>query len=540
LELLVIEHKSGKPQGSKSPQLSPMLFHLLRLENLRMEPACLRHNELPHTSRLFTDFIYQYHKVERFYTAPPSTGFPEERRSLLIDALRQQNGDSPSLDLLSQPGTVTVVTGQQVGLFSGPAYTLYKALTAARHANDLTGRGSPAVPVFWLATEDHDFAEVNHSWVFDANHHPVQLKLDGLTPENEPVGNIVIDRWPVSELRKALNGFPFGGDVASLVEETHTPGATMGEAFGKLLRRLLEPFGFLFIDPMHPSTRQLAAPMLRKAVGMAPELNQLLLQRNRELEAAGYHAQVHVDARTSLFFVLENGKRLPVRDLRCSSDELACRPHELSPNALLRPVVQDFMLPTAAYVGGPAELAYFAQSQVLYERLLGHMPRLISRSGFTLFNEHSAKLMQRYRLRIQDFFHGEEFLREKVAARLVPPALHDEFDHVTAATSELLDGLHQKVDAFDPTLGASLQKSRDKILYQLSKSRAKAAREMLRRDSRGAEDTAYLYDGIFPHKHPQERFYSILPFLARHGVDLIDQLYANVRLECPDHILLPV
>jgi bacillithiol biosynthesis cysteine-adding enzyme BshC len=505
-----------------------------------METACLRHNELPHTSRLFTDFIYQYHKVERFYTAPPSTGFPEERRAPLVEALRQQNGDSPALERLSQPGTVTVVTGQQVGLFSGPAYTIYKALTAARHANDLSERGSPAVPVFWLATEDHDFAEVNHGWVFDHAHHPVQLTLDGVTPQNEPVGNIPIDRWPTSQLRAALKEFPFGDDVASLVEDAYTPGATMGEAFGNLLRRLLQPFGFLFIDPMHPSTRQLAAPMLRKAVTMAPELNQLLLQRNRELEAAGYHAQVHVDERTSLFFVLEKGKRIPVREIRCTSDELACRGHELSPNALLRPVVQDFMLPTAAYVGGPAELAYFAQSQVLYERLLGHMPRLISRSGFTLFDDRSAKLMERYRLRIHDFFHGEELLREKIAARMVPPTLHDQFDKVTKETSDLLAGLQQNVESFDPTLGAALSKSRDKILYQLSKSRAKVAREMLRRDSRAAEDSSYLYGGIFPHKHPQERLYSILPFLARHGVDLIDRLYTNVRLECPDHILLPV
>src|SRR5688500_5768231 len=99
-----------------------------------MEPACLRHTDLPHTSRLFSDFVYQYHRVERFYTAPPSTGYPEDRRPALIEALRQQNGDSESLDLLRRQGVVTVVTGQQVGLFSGPAYTIYKALTAARHA----------------------------------------------------------------------------------------------------------------------------------------------------------------------------------------------------------------------------------------------------------------------------------------------------------------------------------------------------------------------------------------------------------------------
>src|SRR6476660_5249336 len=132
-----------------------------------MEPACLRHTELPHTSKLFSDFLYQYHRVERFYTAPLSSGYPEDRRPKMIEALRAQNGDHPSLDVLSQPRAVAVVTGQQVGLFSGPAYTIYKALTAAKLAAQLSAAGTPAVPVFWLATEDHDFAEVSHAWAFD-------------------------------------------------------------------------------------------------------------------------------------------------------------------------------------------------------------------------------------------------------------------------------------------------------------------------------------------------------------------------------------
>jgi bacillithiol biosynthesis cysteine-adding enzyme BshC len=505
-----------------------------------MEPACLRHTELPNTSRLFSDFLYHYHKVERFYTAPPSTGYPEERRSALIDVLAQQNGSTRSLETLAQPGAVTVVTGQQVGLFSGPAYTVYKALTAARHAHDLTMRGRPAVPVFWLATEDHDFAEVNHAWVFNATHTPSALRVDGASATAEPVGNIRVDRWPLEELRAGLGGLPFTDEVVALVEETYTPGATMGDACRRLLERLLEPYGFLFIDPMHPATRGLAAPLLRKAAAIGQDLNKAVLQRNRELEAAGYHTQVHVDARTSLFFLIEKGKRLPLREVRCSQQELMDRAHELSPNALLRPVVQDYMLPTAAYVGGPAELAYFAQSQVLYEKLLGHMPRLVSRAAFTLFDARSAKLMERYALRLPEFFHGEEPLKERIAAGLVPDNLVRSFDETTHTTSELLDRLGRSVAAFDPTLGAALDKSRAKILYQLSKSRAKVAREMMHRDARASADAAYLYNGMFPQKHLQERVYGILPFLARHGLDLVDRIYGNVRLECPDHILLPV
>lgn len=505
-----------------------------------MDPACLRHTELPNTSRLFSDFLYHYHRVERFYTAPPSTGYPEDRRTALVEALREQNDNEAALGRLAEPGAVTVVTGQQVGLFSGPSYTVYKALTAAKIASDLTSRGRPAVPVFWLATEDHDWAEVDHCHVFDQARTPVKLTVQAERNGGVPVGSLRVRDWPLEQLRKALEEHPFGEEVVEIVEASCVPGATMGEAFRGILERLLKPYGFLFLDPLHPAIRHLAAPMMRKAVMIGQDLNRALLQRNRELEAAGYHAQVHVDTRTSLFFILEGGRRLPLRDVGYSAAELSERAHDLSPNALLRPVVQDYMLPTAAYVGGPAELAYFAQSQVLYERLLGHMPRLISRNGFTLVDARSAKLLDRYHLHLKDFFHGEDPLRERLASTLVPSGLDSSFSDAETTMTQVLDRLHRSVASFDPTLDASLAKSRAKMLYQLSKMRAKVARQILQRDERARSEASYLYNGLYPSKHLQERFYSILPFLAQHGPDLIDRLYDGVRMDCPDHVLLPL
>src|SRR5579871_631991 len=166
---------------------------------LTMETACLRHTEIPHTSRLFSDFQYHFDRLARFYVHHPEDpaayaaaakelSYPPERRAALVAALRARNGDSPTLDLLSRPGTVAVVTGQQVGLFSGPAYTVYKALTAARLAEQLTAQGLPAVPVFWLATEDHDLPEVNHTFVFGMDHQPVRLTADGAGVSQQPVG----------------------------------------------------------------------------------------------------------------------------------------------------------------------------------------------------------------------------------------------------------------------------------------------------------------------------------------------------------------
>ena len=288
-----------------------------------MHCTCVRQTELPNTTRLFADVLYHPDRTAPFYQhplrdwkpfrpPPRQIEFSAERRAALIDALRVQNPESPALERLAQPGTVAVVTGQQVGLFSGPCYTIYKVLHAVKLAAWLSENGLPAVPVFWLATEDHDFAEVNHAWVFGADHQPQKVEMRRTSVE-QPVGDVALIAPPVRELRAALHGLPFGEEVADLVEETYRAGNTMGKAFSELLRRLLAQFDILYVDPMLPAFRELAAPALRSAVEAAPELTAGVLARNRELAEAGYHAQVHVEDHTSFVFLLENGKRLALR-----------------------------------------------------------------------------------------------------------------------------------------------------------------------------------------------------------------------------------
>ena len=522
-----------------------------------MECSCVRHTELPHTSQLFADVLYHPERTAAFYPYPYRTldeyraaaraiDLPASRRAALIEALRPNNPAGNSLDLLARPDTVAVVTGQQVGLFSGPSYTIYKVLHAVKLARWLTANGLPAVPVFWLATEDHDFAEVNHAWVFDAAQRPVKLEMRR-PASAQPVGEVTLLAPPVRELRSTLHGLPFGEEVADLVEETYRDGSTMGKAFGELLRHLLSAYDILQVDPMLPAFRSLAAPALRAAVDAAPDLTAALLERNRELKEAGYHAQVHVEPQTSLVFLLENGKRLTLRrhereyvlnGRRFTSAELMDRAGDLSPNALLRPVVQDSMLPTVAYIGGPAENAYLAQSEALYRTMLGRMPVAVPRTGFTIIDERAKKLMARYHVSLPDFFHGEEVLRERLAAKLIPPALNAALSDASATVGSAIDRLHRELAGFDPTLALALDRSARKIRYQFEKMERKAGREAMRRDARAARDAAYLSSLIFPERHLQERLYSFLPFLARHGFELLDQVYEAIELDCVDHRLM--
>lgn len=525
-----------------------------------MECTCIRHTELPHTTKLFADLVYNPDRVRTFYPYPPydpesyaaaarQIELSSERRAALVAALREQNGPGAALERLAEPGTVAVVTGQQVGLFSGPAYTVYKALTAARLAKQLTERGIPAVPVFWLATEDHDFAEVNHAWVFDGAHKAVKLEIDGATGSNQPVGEMRLASVPVDELRAALRELPFGAEVADQVAMAYRPGRTLGQAFGALLRELLGAYDILQIDPMAPAVRELAAPVIRSAVGQAPELKRLVMERNRELNAAGYHAQVHVEDETSFFFLLENGRRIALRkqngnylspDGRYSPEQLMDRATRISPNALLRPVVQDSILPTVAYIGGPAELAYLAQADVLYRVLLGRRPVAVHRSGFTVLDRRSRKLLDRYGLCLPDFFHGEAALRERMAAALVPSGLTGVLEQTRSTVGQNVQRLEGELAKFDPTLDTAVRRSYNKIAYQLAKIERKVGREMLARDERATHDALYLNNLIYPSKHLQERFYSVIPLLAKHGPELIGQLYDGIHLECPDHQLLVV
>ena len=522
-----------------------------------MLSGCVRQTELPHTSQLFIDAVYHPERTAPFYggrrhdfesvlAASRKVDFPEQRRAALIAALRTHNPESPALQKLAQAGTVAVVTGQQVGLFSGPAYTIYKALTAVKLAHALSIEGVPAVPVFWLATEDHDFAEVNHAWVFDPDHRPLKLEMPR-SAGVQPAGDVTLVAPPLGELRAHLRGLPFGEQVTDLVEDTYRPGSTLGKAFGELLRQLLAEFDILQVNPMLPAFRELAAPAIRAAVERAPELTEQVLRRNSELLAAGYHAQVHVEPGTSFVFLLEDGKRLALRrhddvyalnGRRFTAAELSDRAVSLSPNALLRPVVQDTMLPTAAYIAGPAELAYLAQSEVIYRTLMGRMPAALPRSGFTLLDEGSNKLLTRYSLSLADFFHGEEVLRERMATKLVPPSLNAALRTTAASVDDSLARLHREIAAFDPTLASALERSSRKIRYQLAKMERKTGRETLRRDARATRDAASLYGLIYPERHLQERLYSILPFLAVHGTDLTSRLYDIVDLSCPDHRLV--
>jgi bacillithiol biosynthesis cysteine-adding enzyme BshC len=523
-----------------------------------MEIACLRHSDLPGTSRLFLDYQYHFDRVSSFYSASPwdfesyrrsaeAVSWPADRRAAVVAALRRQNGNHRLLDDLAREGTVAVVTGQQIGLFTGPAYSVYKALTAIRLADRLKEAGISAVPVFWLATGDHDFAEINEAWLFDGEGNPVRVQSSQSVSGHRPVGSLILESLPFAELEAALSSQPFGEQAIALAKECYQPGRSWAEAFRSLLTKLLAPREIVFIDSMDPVLREIAAPLLARAVQSDDVLSQQLLDRDAALEKAGYHVQVHFEASTSLVFLLEGGERLTLRrhngnyagpSRRYSRDELAANSAELSPNALMRPVMQDFLLPTVAYVGGPAELAYLAQSAVIYKELLGRMPVAVSRTGFTIIDGRASRIMNRFGLSMPDVLAGEAALRDKIARAIIPPHIAEAAERARSTAAQALASLKTELASFDPTLAAAATRSESRILHQFSRIAAKTAREAMRRNERASAEARYLSNLIFPRDHLQERLYSGLAMLARYGPSLAPELYDHVHLDCPDHRLV--
>jgi len=532
-----------------------------------MDCRALQPHELPHAPKLFRDYVEDFKKLKPFYDHGPdlkaatrlarSLRFPSERRRQVAAILRAQNqlyGSGPKTDrnlTLLAEGAVAVVTGQQVGLFGGPAYSFYKALTAIRAAEELIRGGIPAVPVFWMATEDHDVEEVcSVTWF-----HEGELQTFALSKPAEdtiPVGRIHLGA-EIEELVQRAQPF-LGETFGNMLHETYIPAATYGSAFAGLFARIFCDSGLILLDPLDEQLHRAAAPLLCDALVHRDELNELLLTRGKVLERAGYEPQVKVTSRSTLLFSLEGGKR---RAISVTNGEFASgnqsmprdswlkriesAPETFSPNALFRPIVQDYLLPTVAYLAGPAEIAYYAQSQPLYEKLLGRMPVLLPRADFTLVDPKGVRLLKKYGLGVKDVWSGSQTLRNRMYNSAVPKKLAREFDHNLRRIEKSVHRLHKAVATVDPTIQGTIARAEKRIRYQIDKLRHKTGAALDRREKLIAQHEQFLENLLYPHKGLQSRDLCFLPFLARWGSGGLNELQKLANPKKPGrHHIVPI
>jgi bacillithiol synthase len=282
---------------------------------------------------------------------------------------------------------------------------------------------------------------------------------------------------------------------------------------------------------------KILAPLYQHALADRDVLNEKLLQRGKDLDRVGFDVQVKVTSRSTLLFhladgvrqvVTANGGKFQAGEKTWAREELVhmthMEPENFSPNAVFRPVVQDYLLPTAAYIAGPAEIAYFAQSEVAYRHLLGRMPVMLPRAGFTLVDAKANKLLRKYGLTVEDVWSGSQDLRHQMERRSVSGSLAKSFERDQKQIAKMLSQLGKQIEKLDPTLKGTVERARKRIEFQMDKLRRKAGRAQDQKTALIATHEQYLESLLYPHKGPQERELCLLPFLARWGAGGLSEL----------------
>lgn len=539
-----------------------------------MSDQAVSFREIPRTSRIFEDFLYDSERVARFYHGLGSASLASRaaevargdfRRSEVVDILIEQNraagaGEATleNLERLRQSDSVVVITGQQAGLFTGPLYTLYKALTAIKLAERMREEGVNAVPMFWIASEDHDFAEVNHCRVVGRSGQLQTITYTACAPkEGKPVGHVKLCEeieGNIAELLEALPESEFIPQLEADLRAAYQPGVDFAEAFGRLVMRLLGKYGIALINPLDDRLKAIAGAIYRDAMGRAREFAARLVAESGKLEDAGYHAQVHTSPDAVPLFMLDEGRRTALvrgedgsyqlkgtekRFAEAEMMDIVSRcPGCFSPNVTLRPIVQDFLLPTAVYIGGPAEIAYFAQLRAGYEVLGRTEPVVMARASLTLIEKRHAKTMEKHGIEFKDLFAGPEAVLSKVVEQSLDAGTAAVFDETERVFEEQLEKLRASLAAVDPTLADALKGGREKIFYQLNNLRTRFVHNRARRDETTRGQIERLFTILYPNKNLQEREINASYFLARYGYGLIDRLYEEIEPGAPDHKLV--
>ena len=529
-------------------------------------PDCISFDSIPHTTRIFSDFLAYTPEVRKFFPTQPNAeqvgAFAQsvprdlDRQAQVAEVLERQNrawGASEktlrNVRRLRQ-GAFAVVTGQQVGLFGGPLMSLFKIASALALTRQVQQSGIDCVPVFWLASEDHDLDEVNQALFLTRDFHLAPFKAATAGIAGSPVARI---RFAEGTNELVAQAADLLGEslAADYLRESYREGDTFSDSFAKLYARIFAEQGLILLDPADTDLHRIATPLFLSAVHEVAEIDRALLERNRELRDAGYHEQVKVTAESTPLFALVDGARVPVHRAngqfavgkeRLTGGELQRRieatSENFSANVLLRPVLQDYWLPTLAYIGGPAEVAYFAQAGVVYEKLLGRITPVSARMSATLLEPRIERLLNKYEVELPELFHGECQLRDCLAAHSLPFALRQHFEQARQDLEASMAQVGDSLRELDPTLVEAAGRAASKMRYQVNRLEKRAAQAELRRTEILARHASQIENAVYPNKSLQEREIAALHFYAHSGPELIERLIGLAQTRCSEHKVL--
>jgi bacillithiol biosynthesis cysteine-adding enzyme BshC len=518
----------------------------------------------PSGSRIVRDYLAGEASVRPFFpraftsqedfeakAAEVDSRFDRAARERAVEAIIVPPGaDTTRLENFVELGGYMVTTGQQPALFGGPLYNLSKALTAVRLAEALeSALGKPVIPVFWVASDDHDWAEANHTHVIGVDNELHRFAIDASDPDvHPPIHRIPLGSAAESCVEEFIQTLPyteFSGEYLDQIRGAFTSDATLSQAFHDVYQKLLGRFGIFFTDAAHPAVKQHSAAVLSAEIARCEELETVLRATADALASAGYELQVPIlEGSVNLFlegpsgrerlYRQDGGFRLRASDTHLSADDVRRRqaedPSVLSPNVLLRPVVESKIFPTLSYVGGPGEIAYFAQLGAYFEAHGLEKPIVYPRFVVTPVEAKIRKVLQKFGLDVEAFARPFHEVSGDIAREDVPPDLKKALGNLRGTITKGVGELEQAVAPIDPTLKGTVQHVRSHALDEIDDLEKKILQALKRENEIALSQLEKVQVHLFPNGTPAERVQNPFYFLTRYGGTFLDSLYEHFQV----------
>lgn len=532
-------------------------------------------NQLPHLPLLVNDYFYDYGKVHEFYNGDfrelaafrgqtervQSRHIPREDLTAVLNEQNKSYGCGPQtlgqIEKIVRDQACAVVTGQQVGLFSGPLYTLYKALTAVKLSEHLNHcRLGCFVPIFWLASDDHDLAEIDHIALMDKNNRLEEIRCPIPSFEFKiPASNI---RLPleildcIQQLKDLTLDSEFKAEILDHLSEAYEPGRSFVEAFARWMTRLFKSYGLILIDASHPRLKEMGRDIFYHEIAEESPSTQQAIATSQRLRQAGYDTQIPLHEGILNIFYTERERRtiqwkegafgIKGTAPTIKKEELLTlareKPFLFSPNVLLRPIYQDALLPTVVYIGGPAEIAYFAQMKGVYERFRLPMPVIYPRKNATVVEKKVDHILKKYDLNIPDLWHNAAGIIGEITKKQIPDSMDKALLLVRDHVEQDLESLKGKIMAFEPTLKDSIDLAKGKMNQQLKFIEKKILQAATKRNETAIQQLHKAINNLYPNQHLQERVFNIVPYLIKYGYAFMDKLDQAIDLDEHDHQMI--
>jgi bacillithiol biosynthesis cysteine-adding enzyme BshC len=529
----------------------------------------------PWIRRLAADYAFDHSRLADFFAGNPDDPaawrdaiarthqHPRQREAIADIVLAQQRArgaaDSAisATALLRDPKTVAVVTGQQAGLFGGPLFTLLKALTTLRLAEQVrTEHGVPTVAVFWIDAEDHDWDEVKACSVLDTEMKPLAIAA-GNPPQAHtgPVARVRLDESvnaAISALEAAMPGTEFTTELIDALRRAYAPGIGMADAFGRWLESVLGSRGLIVFDASDPAAKPLVASVFAREIEQTGQTARLASEAGAELESRGYHAQATPQEGSLALFHLNAGRQ-PIKPhaggflvgervepTAALLERLRTSPHEFSPSVLLRPIVQDTLFPTVCYVAGPNELAYLGQLRRVYHAFSTPMPLIQQRATATILDSNAMRFLTRYDVALESLRAQDEAVLNAVLEAQLPPSVESSLEEALHTIEQRMERLTKEVVQVDPTLEGASRSTLSRMQDDLKKLHGKIIQAAKRKDETLRRQFQNARSQAFPGGEPQERAVGFVYFLNKYGPALVDRLYAEVPVDAGTHWVVTI